>query len=133
MTTSPTAAARKHKILVIDDETIILQVLTLHLRSADYDVVCAGSACDGINLLPSASFSLVITDYHLPDKNGLAVLSAVKSSKPDTPVIVISGFLDADLIAGILNAGAARYLKKPFLKTELLDSVAHILNAGQDA
>lgn len=120
------------KILVIDDEPIIRHVLTLHLRSVNYDVVCAECAADGINLFSSGAFNLVITDYNLPDKNGLEVLRAVKSSMRNIPVMVISGFLDADLISSVIKAGAVKYLKKPFMKTELLGIVANILQAKED-
>lgn len=121
------------KILVIDDEPILRRVLTLHLRSVGYDVVCAECASEGINLFSSGSFNLVITDYNLPDKNGLEVLRAVKSGVPDMPVMVISGFLDTNLIATLINAGAVKYLKKPFLKNDLLGTVANILHTGEDA
>lgn len=133
MATSLSASTGTRRILVIDDEPIIQQVLSLHLRSVGYEVVCAGCAADGIRIFSSGSFNLVITDYHLPDMNGLAVLAAVKSSMPDIPVVVISGFLDADLISDVINAGAVRYLKKPFMKTELLNIVTNILQAEEDA
>lgn len=133
MATSITSAAIKKKILVIDDEPIIRQVLTLHLRSAGYDVVCAENASDGIALARSGSFSLVITDYNLPDLNGLDVMAAVKTGVPGLPVMVISGFLDAELVSKVIKAGAAQYLKKPFLKAAVLTTVANILRAGDDA
>lgn len=133
MTTSLPTTDKTIKILVIDDVEAILQVLQIHLSSAGYDVVCAECASDGVNLFSSGSFNLVITDYQLPDKSGLEVLRAVKSVRPDIPVMVMSGFLDADLISNLMKAGTAKYLRKPFLKMELLDAVAHILNAGQDA
>jgi len=133
MATSITTPAAKNRILVIDDEPIIRQVLTLHLHSAGYDVVCAENATEGISLVRSGSFSLVITDYNLPDLNGLGVMAAVKSCAPDLPVIVISGFLDAELVSRVVKAGAARYLKKPFLKADVLGTVANILRTGEDA
>ncbi|MBI5886605.1 MAG: response regulator [Deltaproteobacteria bacterium] len=133
MATSITTAPVKKKILVIDDEPIIRQVLTLHLRSAGYDVVCAENATDGIGLAGSGSFSLVITDYNLPDLNGLDVMTAVKAGEPGLPVMVISGFLDAELVSKVIKAGAVQYLKKPFLKAAVLATVANILRAGEDA
>lgn len=130
MATSAQHTASK-KILVIDDEPMIRQVLTIHLSKAGYEVACAQNASEGIALIGSGSFSLVITDYNLPDKNGMEVLRAAKVSAPDLPVMVISGFLDAVLIERLMAEGAAQYLRKPFLKAAVLAAVTDILNTGQ--
>ncbi|MBI5561635.1 MAG: response regulator [Deltaproteobacteria bacterium] len=119
------------KILVIDDEPIVRQVLSLHLRSGGYDVTCAERAGEGLALVPSGSFSLVITDYNLPDSNGLEVLRAVKGAAPGLPVIMISGLIDAELAARAIREGAVEYMGKPFTKAAVLATVAGILSTGQ--
>lgn len=130
--TSPQQLAPSKKILIIDDESMIRQVLTIHLNSAGYEVACAQCASEGIELIRSGSFSLVITDYNLPDKSGMEVLRAAKNGTPNLPVMVMSGFLDAELIERIMAEGAAQYLRKPFLKAAVLAAVGNILNTKQD-
>jgi len=120
----------KKKILVIDDEESIRAVLEIHLRSAGYEVDTAATGREGIELALSGNPDLVICDLKLSDVMGLEIIKTLKEKK-DIPTIAVSGFIDEDLIKEARETGAADYLKKPFLKEELLSIVTGVLGNGE--
>lgn len=120
------------KILVIDDEEVIRIVLTIHLGSAGYKVVCAETGSNGLKLALSDVFNLIITDFKLPDMNGLEIIKAIKAQKPDVPVMMMSGLIDDELIKEVKSHGAIEYIKKPFLKETILTAIANILSKEKD-
>lgn len=114
-------------ILVIDDEPCIRQVLEIHLTEAGYDVACAGSGREGLRMLGEGRFDLAICDFSLPDMDGIELIIAIKSLAVAVPVLVISGFLDDSNEIKVVGSGALGYLRKPFLKEELLSIVAAVV------
>lgn len=111
------------KILVIDDEPGIREVIALHLSSAGFDVTEAGSIKSGLEKLDAESFVLVICDLTLPDMRGAKVVSEVRAKAPEVPVVAISGYVDDPLEDEVKRAGAGELLRKPFLKEALLSAV----------
>lgn len=114
------------KLLIIEDEPCIRQVLELHLTAAGYDVICAESAADGLASLP-CGVSAVICDFSLPDMDGTQLIRAIKLINASMPVIVISGFLDDGNADKVMALGVAEFLRKPFSKEALLSAVADVL------
>lgn len=122
----------KKKILVIDDEPCILQVLEIHLSAAGYDVICAEDGATGLKYLAEGDVDMVICDFSLPDMNGIGLIRALKAmmaAKAVPPLVVISGYLDDMNEVRVKQSGALEYLRKPFSKEVLLSMVADVLGA----
>ena len=107
------------KILVVDDEKSLREVLSIMLKRAGYTVT---EACDGdeaIGHVNKEIYDLVITDLRMPKADGMDVLKAVKSSSPDTVVLVITAFATSDSAVEAMKQGAYDYLTKPFQVDEV--------------
>lgn len=101
------------KILVIDDDPDILDVMTITLKDAGYLVVCAPDGQTGILLAKSNSPQIVITDIKMPGMSGLDVLETIKKIKPATEVIVTTGFADIKHAVKALQYDASDFISKP--------------------
>ena len=107
------------KILVVDDERGLREVLSIMLRRAGYVVTEASDGEEAIGHIGKEIFDLVITDLRMPKADGMAVLKAVKSSAPETVVLVITAFATADSAVDAMKQGAYDYLTKPFQVDEV--------------
>ncbi len=101
------------KILVIDDDSDILDVMTITLKDAGYSVVCAPDGQTGIMLAKTHSPQIVITDIKMPGMSGLDVLETIKKIKPATEVIVTTGFADIKHAVKALQYDASDFISKP--------------------
>ena len=114
------------KILVIDDEPDIRDMLAAILRSEGYEVVTAVDGEEGIARFREADPDLIVTDVRMPKMNGMEVLQIVRSSGAgfgsgsDVEVIVLTGHGDEDTAIACLNQGAFGYIKKPLEDIETL-------------
>jgi two-component system response regulator PilR (NtrC family) len=107
------------RILVVDDEQSMREVLGIMLRREGYEVVTAHSRAQAAAALAQGPVSLVITDVKLPDGDGIEVLRHVKAASPETVVIVITAFGSTQTAVAALKLGAHDYLLKPFDVDEL--------------
>ncbi len=107
------------KILVVDDEQSMRDVLSIMLKRAGYTVTTASDGDEAIAHLGKEIFDLVITDLKMPKVGGLEVLKAVKASSPDTVVLVITAFASAESAVEAMKHGAYDYLTKPFQVDEV--------------
>ncbi len=118
----PAAGATGARILVIDDEPQIQRAVRTRLEAANFAVVGALNARDGLTLVARRHPDLVILDLSLPDQDGLDVCRALRSWSP-VPIIVLSVRAgDADKVTA-LESGADDYLTKPFSSAELVARV----------
>ncbi len=115
------------KILVIDDEAPIRNVLKIHLENASYKVSTAATGKEGIELALSDEFDLILCDLKLTDMSGIDIIRTVRVSNDTVPMLAISGFINNDVIEEVSSVNNVGYLSKPFLKEELLDAVNSIL------
>lgn len=107
------------KILVVDDEQGLRDVLSIMLKRAGYAVTIAMDGEEAIELLNKEIFDLVITDLKMPKVDGMEVLRAVKSTSPETVVLIITAFASADSAVEAMKQGAYDYLTKPFQVDEV--------------
>ena len=110
------------KILVIDDDSAVTDLLSLLLRSQGFDVIVTNSSTDGLNLIRENQPDLVVLDLMMPEVDGWEVCKAVRAFS-DIPIIVLSALNDPSMIASVLDSGADDYLTKPTPSRVL---VAHI-------
>lgn len=107
------------KILVVDDERSMRDVLSIMLKRAGYDVTLAADGSEAIVQVGKEIFDLVITDLKMPKVGGLEVLKSVKEISPDTVVLLITAFASSDSAVEAMKLGAYDYLSKPFQVDEV--------------
>ncbi len=122
------------KILVVDDEMSMREMLEILLLKHGYDVQCAESGSEALSKIQSGPFDLVITDIRMKPVNGLEVLKQCKAISPRTAVIMISAYASTELAVEAMNEGAYDYFPKPFNNEEILSVISNALrsNSGDD-
>jgi DNA-binding response OmpR family regulator len=111
------------RILVVDDESRILDFVSRGLEREGFSVDLAADGKTGLEQALSRSYDLVILDLLLPGLDGVSVLRGIVSNKPDQPVMVLSALSDIGSKVDCLELGAEDYLAKPFSLAELLARV----------
>jgi len=120
----PHAQAR---LLVVDDERSMRELLSIVLRREGYDVTLAENGRRAIELLERGRFDLLVSDIKMPDMTGVDVLRAAKRIDPDILGIMITAFASADTAIEAMRLGAHDYLSKPFDVDELKMKVRNAL------
>src|SRR6476660_9707231 len=110
------------KLLVIDDDTAVTDLLSLLLRSQGFEVFATNNSTDGLNMIRENQPNLVVLDLMMPEMDGWEVCRAVRQFS-QVPIIILSALNDPSMIASVLDAGADDYLTKPTPSRVL---VAHI-------
>jgi two-component system, NtrC family, response regulator PilR len=117
------------RVLVVDDEPSMREVLSIMLTKEGYEVVAADSRAQAAALLAKAPADLVITDVRLPDGDGIEILRHVKAASPETAVVVMTAYGTTETAIAALKLGAHDYLTKPFDVDELKIVVRGALEA----
>ncbi|AQQ08561.1 Chemotaxis protein CheY [Sedimentisphaera cyanobacteriorum] len=119
------------KILVIDDDSQILEMVTEVLEDAGYQVFGASDGDKGVELFREKSPDLVVTDIIMPGKEGIGTLMDIKNYNPDVKAIAISGggrvVRASDALKDAEFFGAEEILEKPFSCDKLLETVQKVL------
>jgi DNA-binding NtrC family response regulator len=102
------------KILIIDDEPIIQESLKSLLYAENYEAIAVSKGREGLSVLTSSHFDLVLLDLKLPDMEGLEVLKMIKELDPNLLVIIITGYSSVETAVKAIKSGAYDYIKKPF-------------------
>jgi two-component system response regulator PilR (NtrC family) len=108
-----TRGMRAPRVLVVDDEADLRELLELTLVGMGLDVDCAADLGQARRLLAEGRYALCLTDMRLPDGEGLSLVTEIGAAHPDTPVAVITAFGSAENAVAALKAGAFDYLSKP--------------------
>jgi excisionase family DNA binding protein len=125
-----TPAARHHgraRVLVVDDEASIRDLLSKTLALAEYDVDTAADASTALGRVRAAEYDLLIADLRMPGMDGLTLIRQVKRIRAELPVIIITGFSTESSAIEAVNLGVAGYLRKPFRVPEVLAAAAKAL------
>ena len=112
------------KVLVVDDEQVVLDSVRLHLKRENYEIQTVLSAKEALKILEAGEAQVVITDLMMPEMNGLELLEWVRKSTPEVPVIMITGYATMKTALQALRKGAFDYIAKPFTRAELQGVVA---------
>lgn len=118
------------KILVVEDEPDLQEILLHILGQFGYSVRCAGNGQEGLRLYDEFVPDLVLLDVHLPDMSGFEVCRRIKAHPrtPKTPVVICTVRSEVAPVAEGLDSGADDYILKPFEVAELLERVQSFLN-----
>lgn len=102
-----------NRILIVDDEELIVKLLSISLRSDGYETFPAYSGQQGLEVFKSESPDIVITDIKMPGMNGLELLKKIKEIDPEKEVIIVTGHGDIDSTITALQNGASDFINKP--------------------
>ncbi len=116
------------RILVVDDELSMRELLEYMLTKEGYQVTCAKSGREAVDLLEKNHFDLILCDIRLGDITGLDVLKAAKKNDSDIVSIMISAYASTESAVEAMNEGAYDYVPKPFNTDELMDTIAKALD-----
>lgn len=106
-------------ILLVDDQPTVREVLSLMLERDGHTVKQAASGADGIKQFHQSEYDVVITDQSMPGIDGHQLAGSVKATVPETPVVMISGFLDIDHELGRLPKNIDHVIQKPVSAEQL--------------
>jgi two-component system response regulator FixJ len=120
-------------VFVVDDDDAVRESIAFLLKTAGIPVREFDSARPFLDILPEVSSGCVITDVRMPEISGIELLRAVNETKPDLPVIVITGHGDVPLAVEAMKLGAADFFEKPFDDDLLIASVRAALSREADS
>ena len=117
----------RSRVLVVDDESSIRELLAKTLALAEYDVDTAPDGRAALERLRLGHYDLLIADLKMPGMDGLTLIREAKRLKADIPVIIITGFSTESSAIEAVNLGVAGYLTKPFRVPQVLAAAARAL------
>lgn len=117
---------RKKKVLIVEDDPLLLITLTHQFEDAGYEVVSAADGEEGVALFLKERPDAAVVDVMMPKKDGVEMLEEVRAKSPElkTPVIVLSNANDMDYVARAMGLGAVAYLLK---SDRQIDSVVRLV------
>ena len=108
-------------ILVIDDETMILDAIKIIFEDMGFTVQTTPDPIQGTEIAIAQDFDLILTDVRMPTRNGAEVTEAVLAKKPNARILVITAYPNDPFAERAIKAGAVGLLKKPFEIAKILD------------
>jgi excisionase family DNA binding protein len=123
----PATGTARPRVLVVDDEASIRDLLAKTLALAEYDVDVAPDGRSALERMRMYPYDLLIADLKMPGMDGLTVIREAKRYKADLPVIIITGFSTESSAIEAVNLGVAGYLTKPFRVPQVLAAAAKAL------
>jgi excisionase family DNA binding protein len=123
----PASGTARPRVLVVDDEASIRDLLAKTLALAEYDVDVAPDGRSALERMRLYPYDLLIADLKMPGMDGLTVIREAKRYKSDLPVIIITGFSTESSAIEAVNLGVAGYLTKPFRVPQVLAAAAKAL------
>jgi DNA-binding NtrC family response regulator len=102
-------------VLIVDDDVALLEALpeTLRLRMGGVIVETADSAATALDRMSHQDYDAIVTDIRMPGMDGLKLLEEIRTRRPDTPTLIITGHGDNDLVVHALRGGARDFIQKP--------------------
>ena len=117
------------RILVVEDEPLVREVISVYLGTDNHDVTTAINGVDGLEKFRAGQFDIVLTDRAMPQMNGDQLAEAIKKIDPKKPIILLTGFGDIMLGSGEKPVGIDMVLSKPFTMSQLRDAIAKFIPA----
>jgi diguanylate cyclase (GGDEF)-like protein len=117
----------KARILVVDDDPLILELLDISIQSFGFDCMTAGNGREAIEILEKQSFAIVITDMMMPEVTGMELLAHIKKYYPQISVVIVTGYTEIFSYVDVVKAGASDFILKPFNADELEAKINRIL------
>ena len=120
------------KLLVVDDDALVIASCRRILEAEGFDIATAGSADEALEIAQSNRFDLLLVDVKMPRRDGVFFVKEIRKKLPRVPVVVMSGYPTPDTVADVMSAGATRFIPKPFRPDELVRLVRQALHRASD-
>jgi DNA-binding NtrC family response regulator len=120
--------ANNSRILVVDDEDALRNILSGELSNSGYDVASASDGDEAISMISNKQFDLVLLDIKMPRVDGFEVLKFIKKNQPSVKVIMLTGFADLKNAIESKKHGAEDFVSKPYDLVDLLTTIERVLN-----
>src|SRR6202044_178572 len=125
---TPTEPRISHKVLLVDDDEAIREMMTATLAHKGFDVVAANNVTEALKLITTESFDALITDLHMPNpSDGFAVITAMRHIQPKALTLLVSGYPDVKSAMDAILLEADEIIVKPFETNKLADLIHHKL------
>jgi formate/nitrite transporter len=111
------------KMLVIDDEDVVLESCRKIFTTEGFDIVTTNSAKEGLKLISEASFDVILCDWKMPGFDGMDVVEEIDRRSPDSAIVMISGYPSVGRATEAMKRGAMDYVPKPFSPDEIIRAV----------
>ena len=121
------ATSERPRVLVVDDEASIRDLLSRTLSLAEYDVDVAQDGSAALERLRLFSYDLLVIDIKMPGVDGMSVIKEAKRYRSDMPVLIVTGYPSEDTAIDAVNLGVSGYLTKPFRVPRVLSAAAKAL------
>ncbi len=115
------------RILVVDDELLIRDLLYDFFSSRNYDIILAESGSKALEILEIEDIDLILTDLKMPDMDGLELIRRAKTKENGPPAIIMTGFPSIESAIEALRLRVADYIIKPFNINRLFESIEAVL------
>ncbi|MBF0198440.1 MAG: response regulator [Planctomycetes bacterium] len=120
--------SQKRRVLVVDDEKLIRDLITNLLTKNNFEVICAEDGAEALELFEEVYPDIVVTDFKMPRMDGISFLAALWEKHPSFPVIFMSGHFNLSEELGVLAEGCTRFYPKPLDPEELLSAINELIN-----
>jgi DNA-binding NtrC family response regulator len=115
------------KILVVDDDAIVIKSCRRILEAEGFEVTTVPSAEEALEKIKNDDFDLFLVDVKMPKHDGIFLMREIKKNWPDVPIIVMSGYPTPETIADVVKLGAIQFIPKPFRPDEFMKSVRQVI------
>ena len=115
------------KILVVDDEDIVLESCQAVFELEGFEVMLVPSADEALKTMKNDNFALLLIDVKMPKHDGMYLMEKIKEQWPNIPIIVMSGYYTKETIKEAFKMGAANFIAKPFEPDELVKIVRQMI------
>lgn len=117
----------KKRILIVDDEHDLRNLLSQVVSGAGYDVTLAEDGAEAINILESHRFDLALLDIQMPNANGIEVLKFIRKNSPSTRAVMLTGYADLKHAMEAREYGASDFISKPYKLEDILGTIQRVL------
>src|SRR3954467_3123378 len=120
-------------VLIVDDDPVLLEALpeALRLRMQGLTVETANSAASALDRISQREYDAIVTDIKMPGMDGLELLAQIRTRRPDTPTLMITGHGETDLVVQALRAGACDLIRKPIDRDYFVASLSRALEGRE--
>ena len=115
------------KILVVDDDSIVIKSCRRILEAEGFEVSTVPGADQALEAIKNSDFDLLLIDVKMPKRDGMYLMREIKKNWPEIPTIIMSGYPTPETITEVLRLGATLFIPKPFKPDELMKSVRQVL------
>ncbi len=115
------------KILVVDDDAIVIKSCKRILEAEGLEVSTVPSADEALEMIKKYEFDLLLIDVKMPKHDGMFLMREILKVIPEMPIIVMSGYPTPETVSDVLKLGATQFISKPFRPDELIKTIRPVL------